>query len=124
MDDTVVFILESLAIFVVSWAVLLAVMYFVAPFFAKFEDRRSRVLYSLVYTLPFAVIFGLGLGGTMSIIYQSNLVIAVISALVIVFVLVMIQSYLMNYLTARGIIKMEEKAKAAAPKKNVKGKRK
>ena len=50
------FILVTLGIFVASWIVLCLVMYFLAPYFAKFGDARSRIAYSAVYSLPFAII--------------------------------------------------------------------
>ncbi len=117
------FILISLGIFVASWAILCVVMYFIAPFFGKFSDLRSRVVYSIVYTFPFAIIFALGLGGTMSVLSQTNFLVSLVIAFVIVFVLVMFQSYVLGVLTTKGIIKMQSKASGAG-KTTVKGKRK
>ncbi|HUL61850.1 MAG TPA: hypothetical protein VLT35_02205 [Methanocella sp.] len=121
--DLANFILISLGIFVASWAILCVVMYFIAPFFGKFADVRSRVVYSIVYTFPFAVIFALGLGGTMSLLSQTNFLVSLVIAFVIVFVLVMFQSYVLGVLTTKGIIKMQSKASGAS-KTTVKGKRK
>jgi hypothetical protein len=111
----------SAGIFVVSWIILWFVMYFIAPYFAKFGDRRSRIAYSAVYSLPFAIIFALGLGGAMEWISQSNFIVSLVAALVIVFGLVMFQSFLLGVLINKGIIKMQSKK---APPTPVKGKRK
>ncbi len=121
------FILVTLGIFVVSWIVLCVVMYFLAPYFAKFGDRRSRIAYSAVYSLPFAIIFALGLGGTMSALSQSNFIISLIIAFIIVFGLVLFQNFLLGMFISKGIIKMESKRPAPGSVKgsrNVKGKRK
>jgi len=117
------FILITLGIFVASWAILCVVMYVIAPFFGKFADTRSRLLYSIVYTFPFAVIFALGLGGTMSLLSQANFLVSLVIAFVIVFVLVMFQSYVLGMLTKKGTIKMQSKTAGGAGK-TVKGKRK
>jgi hypothetical protein len=121
------FVLVTLGIFVASWIVLCVVMYFIAPYFAKFGDRRSRIAYSAVYSLPFAIIFALGLGGTMSALSQSNFIISLVIAFIIVFGLVMFQNFLLGMFISKGIIKMESKRPApgsAKGKGNVKGKRK
>ncbi len=121
------FILVTIGIFVASWIVLCVVMYFIAPYFAKFGDKRSRIAYSAVYSLPFAIIFALGLGGTMSALSQSNFIISLIIAFIIVFGLVMFQNFLLGVFISKGIIKMESKRPAPGSvngKRNVKGKRK
>jgi hypothetical protein len=121
------FILVTLGIFVASWIVLCVVMYFIAPYFAKFGDKRSRIAYSAVYSLPFAIIFALGLGGTMSALSQSNFLISLVIAFIIVFGLVMFQNFLLGMFISKGIIKMESKRPAPGSVKgkgNVKGKRK
>jgi hypothetical protein len=119
------FILVTVGIFVASWILLCVIMYFIAPYFGKFHDRRSRIVYSAVYSMPFAVIFGLGLGGTMSIISQSNFLVSLLVAFLIVFGLVMLQSFLIGVCISRGIIKMESKRPApGSASRNVKGKRK
>jgi hypothetical protein len=121
------YILVTLGIFVASWLVLWVVMYFIAPYFGKFGDQRSRIVYSAVYSMPFAIIFALGLGGTMSMLSQSNFLVSLLVALLIVFGLVMLQSFLLGVLISRGIIKMESKRPPPGSVKgsrNVKGKRK
>jgi hypothetical protein len=117
------FILVTLGIFVASWLALWIVMYVIAPFFARFGDKRSRIVYSAVYTLPFAIIFALGLGGTMSVLSQSNFLVSLLVAFLIVFGLVMFQNFLLGMFISKGIIKMESKRKPASSR-NVKGKRK
>jgi hypothetical protein len=117
----------TLGIFVVSWIVLCAIMYFIAPYFAKFADPRSRIAYSAVYSLPFAIIFALGLGGTMSVLSQSNFIVSLLVAFVIVFGLVIFQNFLLGFCISKGIIKMESKRQPPAAVKgsrNTKGKRK
>jgi hypothetical protein len=121
------FIIVTLGIFVVSWILLCFVMYFIAPYFAKFGDRRSRVVYSAVYSLPFAIIFALGLGGAMSVLSQSNFLVSLLVAFLIVFGLVIFQNFLLGMFISKGIIKMESKRPAPGSVKgsrNVKGKRK
>jgi hypothetical protein len=125
--DFITFILVTLGIFVVSWIILCLVMYFIAPYFARFGDKRSRIAYSAVYSLPFAIIFALGLGGTMSALSQSNFLISLVIAFIIVFGLVMFQNFLLGVCISKGIIKMESKRPAPGSVKgsrNVKGKRK
>jgi hypothetical protein len=117
------FILITLGILVASWILLCVIMYFIAPYFGKFNDKRSRIVYSAIYTLPFAVIFALGLGGTMSFLSQSNFLVSLLVAFLIVFGLVMLQSFLLGVFISRGFIKMESK-RPAPSKGNVKGKRK
>jgi hypothetical protein len=121
------FVLVTLGIFVASWLALIIVMYVIAPFFARFGDKRSRIVYSAVYTLPCAIIFGLGLGGTMSFLSQSNFLVSLLVAFLIVFGLVMFQNFLLGMFISKGIIKMESKrprATSAKGNRNVKGKRK
>jgi hypothetical protein len=117
------FILVTLGILVASWILLVVIMYFIAPYFGKFNDKRSRIIYSAIYTLPFAIIFALGLGGTMSVLSQSNFLVSLLVAFLIVFGLVMLQSFLLGVFISRGIIKMESK-RPPPSKGNVKGKRK
>ena len=117
----------TIGIFVASWALLCVVMYFIAPYFAKFADPRSRIAYSAIYSLPFAIIFALGLGGAMSVLSQANFLVSLIAAFVIVFGLVVFQNFLLGVGVSRGIIKMESKRKPPAPVKGsrqTKGKRK
>lgn len=113
--------IATLGIFVVSWAILCVIMYFIAPYFGRFGDQRSRIVYSAVYSMPFAVIFALGLGGTMSLISRSDFLVSLLVALLIVFALVMLQSFILGVLISKGIIKMQSKR---APQGPVKGKRK
>ena len=115
------FLILTLGIFVVSWVILWAVMYVLAPRFSKFADQRSRIVYSAVYTLPFAIIFAIGLGGTMNIISPDFSIVSVVLMIIIVFGLVILQSMLLGMLISRGIIKMQSKKAPPAP---VKGKRK
>jgi hypothetical protein len=117
------FILVTLGILVASWILLVVIMYFIAPYFGKFNDKRSRIIYSAIYTLPFAIIFALGLGGTMSVLSQSNFLVSLLVAFLIVFGLVMLQSFLLGVFIDRGIIKMESR-RPPPSKGNVKGKRK
>ncbi|HEY3274035.1 MAG TPA: hypothetical protein VGJ92_09745 [Methanocella sp.] len=117
------YVLITLGIFVASWIALCIIMYFIAPFFARFGDMRSRIAYSAVYTLPFAIIFALGLGGTMSFLSQSNFLVSLLIAFLIVFGLVMFQNFLLGMFISKGIIKMESKRQVPS-KANVKGKRK
>jgi hypothetical protein len=121
------FILVTLGIFVGSWVILCVVMYVIAPFFARFGDLRSRVVYSAIYSLPFAVIFALGLGGAMSMISESNFIVSLLAALIIVFGLVMFQNLLLGMFISKGIIKMQSKKGPQGPVKggnNTKGRRK
>lgn len=117
------FVLLTLITFVGSWIVLCIIMYIIAPFFGKYADQRSRIIYSVVYTLPFAVIFALGLGGAISVLTSSvGSITALILAIVIVFALVFMQSLLLGWLTSKGYLKMETKARQQ--QKMTKGKRK
>ncbi len=115
------FVFLTIGVFVVSWIILCVVMYFIVPFFARFGDMRSRAAYSAVYSMPFAVIFALWLGGTMSILAQSGFIVLVLVAFIILFGLVMIQNFLLGLLISKGIIKMQSKRGPQGP---VKGKRK
>lgn len=117
------YVLITLGIFVASWIALCVIMFIIAPFFARFGDKRSRRGYSAVYTLPFAIIFALGLGGTMSVLSQSNFLVSLLIAFLIVFGLVMFQNFLLGMFISKGIIKMESK-RPAPGSRNVKGKRK
>jgi hypothetical protein len=126
-DNLTGFLLVTLGILVASWIVLCAVMYFIAPYFARFADQRSRIVYSAVYSLPVAIIFALGLGGAMSAISQSNFLISLLVAFVIVLGLVMFQNFLLGMFISKGIIKMESKRPRPGSvngSRNVKGKRK
>jgi hypothetical protein len=126
-DNLIQFVLVTLGILAASWIILCAVMYFIAPYFARFADQRSRIAYSAVYSLPFAIIFALGLGGAMSAISQSNFLVSLLVAFLIVFGLVLFQNFLLGVFISRGIIKMESRRPPPGSVKgsrNVKGKRK
>ncbi|OPY29946.1 MAG: hypothetical protein A4E28_00602 [Methanocella sp. PtaU1.Bin125] len=117
------FLVLTLATFVGSWIILCIIMYIIAPFFGKYADQRSRMIYSAVYTLPFAIIFALGLGGTISILTSMfGSIVALLMAFVIVFVLVIFQSFLIGLLTSKGYLKMESRARQQ--QRMTKGKRK
>ncbi|MGA9139791.1 MAG: hypothetical protein WBZ29_06180 [Methanocella sp.] len=117
------YLLLTLVTFAGSWIILCIIMYIIAPYFGKYADQRSRIIYSAVYTLPFAIIFALGLGGTISILTASvGSIVALLLAFVIVFALVILQSFLLGVLTSKGILKMESKAKQQ--QRMTKGKRK
>ncbi len=117
------FILLNLAILVVSWIILSVIMYFIAPYFGKYADLRSRIIYSVVYTLPFAIVFTYGLGNTMTLVTASlGFIASLLLALVIVFALVMVQSFILGWLTSKGYLKMESKAQQQ--QRMTKGKRK
>jgi hypothetical protein len=126
-DNLTGFLVVTLGIFAASWIILCAVMYFIAPYFAKFADPRSRIVYSAVYSLPFAIIFALGLGGAMSAISQSNFLVSLLVAFIIVFGLVMFQNFLLRMFISKRIIKMESKRPSPGSvngSRNVKSKRK
>jgi uncharacterized protein YacL len=106
------YLLLTLVTFVGSWIILCIIMYIIAPYFGKYADQRSRIIYSAVYTLPFAIIFALGLGGTISIMTAAvGSIVSLLLAFVIVFVLVILQSFLIGVLTTKGILKMESKSR-------------
>lgn len=117
------FLILTLVTFVGSWIILCIIMYIIAPFFGKYADQRSRMIYSAVYTLPFAIIFALGLGGTISILTSMvGSIVALLLAFIIVFALVFLQSLLLGWLTSKGYLKMESKSRQH--QKMTKGKRK
>ena len=93
-----------------SWVVLFVIMYFISPFFTKYGDQRSRVLYSAVYTLAFAIIIGIALGGIitgLTVTYGTIPTLAV--AFVIVLILTLLQNYAMTELFRRGLLKIKRK---------------
>jgi hypothetical protein len=121
-DSPTQLFLVTLGLFAASWIVLCAVMYFIAPYFGKFADLRSRIVYSAVYSLPFAIIVTLGNFMPKSLSLES-----VLLMLLIVIVMVMLQSLLLGILISKDIIKKESKRPAPGSvngKRNVKGRRK
>ncbi len=117
------FVLLTLATFLGSWVILCIIMYIIAPYFGKYADQRSRIIYSAVYTLPFAIIFALYLGGTISVLTSAvGSIGALLLAFVIVFALVILQSFLIGVLTSKGLLKMESKSRQQ--QRMTKGKRK
>jgi hypothetical protein len=93
-----------------SWVVLFALMYIVSPFLMKYGNQGSRVIYSAVYTLAFAIIIGLSMGGIMiSLTRAFGMIPTLVIAFVIVLVLTIAQNYLLRELLRRGTLKMQRK---------------
>jgi hypothetical protein len=99
----------TVALFLASWVILFLLMFLISPFFTRYGDKRSRFIYSAVYSLAFALIVGLGYGVMPVISAQYGFWIALAGAFVIVLILTMLQNYVLMNLIRRGLLKMEKK---------------
>ena len=120
-DTTQATIISAVIMLVLGFIILFIIYYFTSPFSAKFDDRRSRVVYSLVNSLYFSLVLSIGFS-VLPILYGSyGIIAALVACLVIVFLFTAIQIYAIGELMKRGILKMHSKTRPA--KVRPKGKR-
>ena len=119
--DIVQTFLSAAVMLVLGFVILFIIYYFTSPFSARFDDKRSRVLYSLVNALYFALVLAIGFT-ILPILYSNNgMIIALVACLIIVFVFTGVQVYVLGELAKRGILRMHSKTRQA--KVQPKGKR-
>ena len=107
--------------FILGFAILFVIYFFTSPFSAKFDDRRSRIVYSLVNALYFSLVLAIGFS-ILPILYSNyGIIAALVACLVVVFLFTAVQIYAIGELVKRGILKMHSKTRAA--KIQPKGKR-
>lgn len=102
-------LVTSIVVFLAAWVILFVVSYIFTPFITKYGDRRSRIIYSVIYSLAFAIIVGIGYGVMPVISEQYGFLPTMVAALVFVFILTLIQNYVLNLLFRRGLLKMQRK---------------
>lgn len=99
----------TVVVFLGSWLLLFLLCYFLTPFYTKYGDQRSRVIYSAIYSLAFAFIVGIGYGLMPLMSVQYGFWPTMLVALVIVLILTVLQNYALNVLVDKGILKMARK---------------
>jgi Na+-driven multidrug efflux pump len=99
----------TVVVFIGSWLLLFLLSYFLTPFYTKYGDQKSRVIYSAIYSLAFAVIVGIGYGLMPVISQQYGFWPTMLIALVIVLILTVLQNYIINMLVDKGMLKMARK---------------
>lgn len=93
-----------------SWVVLFVIMYILSPFFTKYGDHNSRIIYSAVYTLAFGIIIGLSMGGAMITLTNAfGMIPTLVLAFVAVLILTVAQNYVLMTLMRKGMLKMQRK---------------
>ena len=114
--------LVSVAVmFILGFAILFVIYYFTSPFSAKFDDRKSRIVYSIVNALYFSLVLSIGFS-ILPILYSNyGIIAALVACLVVVFLFTAVQVYAIGELVKRGILKMHSKTRAT--KIQPKGKR-
>ncbi len=99
----------TVVVFFGSWLLLFLLCYFLTPFYTKYGDQKSRVIYSAVYSLAFAFIVGIGYGLMPVLSQQYGFWPTMLIALVIVLILTVLQNYVLNMLVDKGMLKMARK---------------
>ncbi len=102
-------LVTTVAVFIGSWVLLFLLCYFLTPFYTKYGDQKSRVIYSAVYSLAFAFIVGIGYGLMPVLSQQYGFWPTMLIALVIVLILTVLQNYVLNMLVDKGMLKMARK---------------
>ncbi len=121
-DITPAIIIQAATWFIVGFAFLFIVYYFTAPLSARFDDRKSRIIYSVVNALYFAIVLSVGLA-IMPLFYDSyGVIVTLLAALVIVVIFTAVQVYVISELVKKGILRMHSKT-SGQPKVEPKGKR-
>jgi predicted membrane protein len=114
-------LVSAAVMFILGFAILFVIYYFTSPFSAKFDDRRSRIVYSIVNALYFSLVLAIGFT-ILPILYSSyGLIAALVACLVVVFLFTAVQIYAIGELVKRGILRMHSKTRAT--KIEPKGKR-
>lgn len=121
LDTTQATLISAAIMFILGFLILLVIYYFTSPFSATFEDRKSRVIYSIVNALYFSLVLSIGFALLPSLYSSYGLIAALIACLVVVFLFTGVQVYAIGELVKRGILKMHSKTRAT--KIQPKGKR-
>jgi len=120
-SNTWAMLVSAAVMFILGFVILFVIYYFTAPFSAKFDDRRSRIVYSIVNGLYFSLVLAIGFS-ILPILYSNyGIIVALIACLVVVFLFTAVQIYAIGELVKRGILKMHSKTRPA--KIEPKGKR-
>lgn len=122
LDITSAVLISTAIMFIVGFAILFVIYYFTSPFSARFDDRNSRIIYSLVNALYFSVVLSIGFAVLPGLSSGYGIIVALLVGLVIVFVFTAIQVYAISELVKRGILRMHSKS-SGEPKVEPKGKR-
>lgn len=99
----------TVLVFIGSWVLLFLLCYFLTPFYTKYGDQKSRVIYSAIYSLAFAFIVGIGYGLMPELSQQYGFWPTMLIALIIVLILTVLQNYVLNMLVDKGLLKMARK---------------
>ncbi|HEY3422060.1 MAG TPA: hypothetical protein VGK13_02800 [Methanocellaceae archaeon] len=114
-------LISAAVMFILGFAILFVIYYFTAPFSATFDDRKSRVVYSIVNGLYFSLVLSIGFS-ILPILYSNyGIIAALVACLVVVFLFTAVQIYAIGELVKRGILRMHSKTRAT--KIEPKGKR-
>jgi ABC-type multidrug transport system fused ATPase/permease subunit len=122
LDITPAVLISTAVMFIVGFAILFVIYYFTSPFSARFDDRNSRIVYSLVNALYFSVVLSIGFAVLPGLSSSYGIIVALLVGLVIVFVFTAVQVYAISELVKRGILRMHSKS-SGEPKVEPKGKR-
>jgi low temperature requirement protein LtrA len=122
LDITPAVLISAAVMFIVGFAILFVIYYFTSPFSARFDDRRSRVVYSLVNALYFSVVLSIGFAVLPGLSTSYGIIVALLVGLVIVVIFTAVQVYAISELVKRGILRMHSKS-SGEPKVEPKGKR-
>jgi len=107
--DITSLLVTTVVVFIGAWLLLFLLSYFLTPFYTKYGDQRSRIIYSAIYSLAFALIVGIGYGLMPILSAQYGFWPTMILALVIVLILTVLQNYVLNMLADKGLLKMARK---------------
>lgn len=104
-------LVSAAVMFILGFVILFVIYYFTSPFSAKFDDRRSRIVYSLVNALYFSLVLAIGFAILPSLYSSYGIIAALVACLVVVFLFTAVQIYAIGELVKRGILKMHSKTK-------------
>jgi len=107
--DIISLIITTIAVFAGVWLLLFILWYFVTPFYMKYGDRQSRLIYSAIYSLAFAFIIGVGYGLMPALMGTYGFWPTMITGLIIVLILTTMQNYVLSMLMQKGMLKMSRK---------------
>lgn len=116
-------VLSTIVMFVLGFVLLFLLYYFTSPFYTQYADKRSRLIYSGVNAVYFALVLALFFAILPGLSVQYGTIPSLVVGIVIAFLATGIQVYVISTLVKRGYIKMRRKT-SAGTQAVVKGKRK